>query len=89
MGKSYCGVVGDSSPATWVYHIVEVVSGQDSKRRNLKRPKMGDLDPAFHEVLKRVQERWPHVIGRLQRKSMKKDQIIHNYTGYRYMQKQK
>jgi hypothetical protein len=55
----------------------------------LKRPKMGDLDPAFHEVLKRVQERWPHVIGRLQRKSMKKDQIIHNYTGYRYMQKQK
>jgi hypothetical protein len=27
-----------------------------------KRSKMGDLDPAFHEVLKRVQERWPHVI---------------------------
>jgi hypothetical protein len=23
---------------------------------------MGDLDPAFHEVLKRVQERWPHAI---------------------------
>jgi hypothetical protein len=28
-----------------------------------KRSKMGDLDPAFHEVLKRVQDRWPHVIS--------------------------
>jgi hypothetical protein len=27
-----------------------------------KRSKMVDLDPAFHEVSKRVQEKWPHVI---------------------------
>jgi hypothetical protein len=26
------------------------------------RSKMGDLDPPFHDILKRVQERWPHVI---------------------------
>jgi hypothetical protein len=29
----------------------------------IKRCKMGALEPAFHDVLKRVQERWPHVIA--------------------------
>jgi hypothetical protein len=32
-----------------------------------KRYKLGDLGPAFHEVSKSVQERWPHVIQRQSR----------------------
>jgi hypothetical protein len=28
----------------------------------VKRSKMGDLEPAFHDILKRVQERFPNVI---------------------------
>jgi hypothetical protein len=37
------------------------VAGQRAGAKT-RRSKMGDLDPAFHEVLKRVLERWPHVI---------------------------
>jgi hypothetical protein len=37
------------------------VAGQKAGAK-VKRSKMGDLDPGFHDVLKRVQERWPHVV---------------------------
>jgi hypothetical protein len=37
------------------------VAGQRAGAKT-RRSNMGDLDPAFHEVLERVQERWPHVI---------------------------
>jgi hypothetical protein len=54
--------------AITAYEDVGVVTGPMFRVAGLKagaktkRSKMGDLDPAFHEVLKRVQERWPHVI---------------------------
>lgn len=50
------------------YQSVGVTSGPmfraagEKAGAKTKRAKMGDLDPAFHEVLIRVQERWPHVI---------------------------
>jgi hypothetical protein len=37
------------------------VAGQRAGAKT-RKSKMVDLNPAFHEVLKRVQERWPHVI---------------------------
>jgi len=33
------------------------------KREKVKRSAMGDLDPLFHGILSRVQERWPRVIS--------------------------
>lgn len=53
------------------YQSVRVASGPTFRAvgqkagAKTKRSKMGDLDPNFHEVLKRVQEKWPHIIQAL------------------------
>jgi hypothetical protein len=48
------------------YGAVQVYSGPvfrvGGRREKVKRSAMGDLDPLFHGILVRVQERWPRVL---------------------------
>jgi hypothetical protein len=76
--KLFCQPLGMESKsqvliALWFHRALDVlgklgiVSGPmfrvpGKKSGSYKRASMGDLDPSFHRVLKRVQNRWPSII---------------------------